>query len=230
MNRHPIRSAIVVASFVALFLRPPAVLAADAPFEKEIAAFEEADHKAAPPKDAVLFIGSSSIRFWKTLAADFPNIAVINRGFGGSRIADSTRYAERIVFPYHPRRIVMYAGDNDIAAGRTPQQLLSDFQAFVAKVRAELPDVPISYISIKPSPLRWKMVDNIKEANALIEQETKTGKNLEYIDVFTPMLGADGLPRPELFRPDHLHMVDKGYQLWTSIITPRIVDHHEPAR
>ena len=201
----------------------PATAPADR-FEKEIAAFEAADRTQPPPKDAVLFIGSSSIRLWKSLAADFPNIAVINRGFGGSQIADSTRYADRIVIPYHPRRVVFYAGDNDLAVGKPPETLLADFEAFVTKVHSELPDVPISYISIKPSPLRWKLVDKMRKANALIEAYIKSGKNLDYIDVFTPMLGPDGQPRPELYRPDHLHMVAKGYELWTSIIAPRLVD------
>jgi len=197
-------------------------LAADAPFEKEIKAFETADQQKAPPKNAVLFIGSSSIRMWKTLDSDFPGTAVINRGFGGSKIADSTRYVDRIVTPYHPRMIVMYAGDNDIGGGRTPQQVVEDFQAFVAKVREKMPDVPICYISIKPSLKRWKLVDQIKAANALIEKFTRSEKNLDYIDVFTPMLGSDGKPRPELFRPDGLHMVAKGYELWVSIIAPRL--------
>ena len=208
----------------------PATAPASAPFEKEIAAFEAADRKQPPPRGAVLCVGSSSIRFWKTLATDFPNVAVINRGFGGSRIADSTRYADRIIVPYHPRQIVFYAGDNDVAAGYTPQRIVGDFRAFVAKVRRDLPDVPISFISIKPSPLRWKLVDKTREANALIRDEIAAGKNMKYIDVFTPMLGPDGLPRAELYRPDHLHMVAKGYELWTSIIAPTLVDAPAPDR
>lgn len=191
-------------------------------FETEIRAFEAADRKHPPPADAVLFIGSSSIRLWDTLAKDFPDVPVINRGFGGSQIADSTRYADRIVIPYHPRRIVLYAGDNDIAAGKSPQQVRDDFRAFVEKVRASLTDVPISFISIKPSLARWPLVDKIREANRLVEQCTREQKGLEYIDVFTPMLGPDGKPRPELFRNDGLHMNRNGYQLWTSVIAPRI--------
>lgn len=198
------------------------LVAADAPFEKEIKAFEAADAKQMPPKNAVLFIGSSSIRKWTTLAADFPEIQVINRGFGGSKIPDSTRYADRIAIPYHPRLIVMYAGDNDIAAGKTGQEILEEFQDFVKKVRDGLPEVPIDYISIKPSLKRWKMIDQIKDANSLIEGWAKTQKGIGYIDCFTPMLGEDGKPRPELFVPDGLHMTRKGYELWTSIIKPRI--------
>lgn len=191
-------------------------------FESEIRDFEAADRKHPPPPDAVLFIGSSSIRLWDTLAKDFPDVAVINRGFGGSQIADSTHYADRIVVPYHPRRIVLYAGDNDIAAGKLPAKVRDDFRDFVEKVRASLTDVPISFISIKPSLARWPLVDKIREANRLVEQFTHEQKDVEYIDVFTPMLGPDQKPRPELFRKDGLHMTRSGYQLWVSMIAPRI--------
>lgn len=193
-------------------------LAADSPFENEIREFEAADRKQPPPKNAVLFIGSSSIRFWITLGKDFPDIKTIRRGFGGSQIADSTRYADRIVFPYHPSQIVIYAGDNDIAAGKTPEQVLADFEGFVAKVRVKLPDVPIRFISIKPSLARWKLIDKIKDANRLIQAYAKEHKSISYIDVFTPMLDPDGKPRKELLRADGLHLTAKGYALWTSII------------
>ena len=204
-------------------LTPVAICRAEAgQFESEIRAFEAADHKHPPPPDAVLFVGSSSIRLWDTLAKDFPDVPVINRGFGGSQIADSTHYADRIVIPYHPRRIVLYAGDNDIAAGKSPAQVRDDFRAFVEKVRASLTDVPISFISIKPSLARWPLIDKIREANRLVQQLAGEEKGVEYVDVFTPMLGPDGKPRPELFRKDGLHMNRKGYQLWTSVIAPRI--------
>jgi lysophospholipase L1-like esterase len=216
----------VFLGLLATSLLLPALLAADAPFEKEIKAFEAADAKQAPPKDAVLFIGSSSIRKWTTLSSDFSGIPVINRGFGGSQIADSTRYADRIAIPYHPRLIIMYAGDNDIASGKKPQQILEEFQAFVAKIRGAMPDVPIDFISIKPSLKRWKLVDQIKEANSLIEKWAKDQKNVGYIDCFTPMLGTDGKPRTELFVADGLHMTRKGYELWTSIIKPLLEAGH----
>jgi lysophospholipase L1-like esterase len=206
-----------------LWLSAPAVRADDpkpAPFENEIVAFEKADRDHAPPRDANLFVGSSSIRLWKTLAEDFPGVSVINRGFGGSQIADSTRYADRIVLPYHARRIFLYAGDNDLAAGHTPQQVLADFKAFVEKVRGAQPEVPIYFIAIKPSPSRAKLLEKARESNRLIEAYMKEGKNLHYIDVFTPMLDADGKPRPELFGPDMLHMNRTGYALWAKLISP----------
>jgi lysophospholipase L1-like esterase len=197
---------------------PPATQ--PAPFEKEILAFEKSDAEHAPPNDAVLFIGSSSIQKWKTLAADFPGVEVINRGFGGSRIADSTRYASRIVLPYHPRKIFFYAGDNDLATGHMPAQLLADFQAFVKTVRAGQPGVPIYFIAVKPSPSRAKLMDKMVESNKLIEAYSREEKGLNFVDVYTPMLGPDGQPRPELFLPDKLHMVHAGYDIWIAKIAP----------
>ena len=156
------------------------------------------------------------------MADDLPGATVINRGFGGSTIHDSTRYADRIILPYHPTRIFLYAGDNDIAAGKSPRQVRDDFRAFVEKVHGALPDVPVLYLSIKPSLARWKLVDQIKEANRLISEYAKETKGVEYIDVFTPMLTAEGTPRKELFRDDGLHMNRKGYELWTSILRKRV--------
>lgn len=192
--------------------------AKEAPFEKEIRAFEAADGRKAPPRGAVLFVGSSSIRMWKTLEKDLPDLTVINRGFGGSTIRDSIRYADRIVIPYEPKRIVLYAGDNDIAQGKTAEQVLSDFKKFVTTVRSKLPGVPIDFIAIKPSIKRWGMVEQMREANRLIREYAASGKNLGYIDIFTPMLGDDGMPRKDLFVEDGLHLNGKGYELWTKVV------------
>jgi lysophospholipase L1-like esterase len=205
------------------------LLGADAPakspttqpaFEKDILAFEKRDRENPPPKDATLFIGSSSIVKWKTLADDFPGVPVINRGFGGSRIPDSIRVVDRIVLPYHPKRIFLYAGDNDIAGGHSPQQVAADFKTFVEKVRAGQPDVPIYFISLKPSPSRTKFLPKVIETNSLISAYTKEGKELYFVDVFTPMLSSDGKPRPELFVADMLHMNRAGYEIWIKIIAP----------
>lgn len=195
-----------------------------APFEREIEAFEKRDRENPPPKDANLFIGSSSIVKWKTLAEDFPGVPVINRGFGGSRIVDSVRFADRIVLPYHPKRIFLYAGDNDIAGKRSPQEVLGDFKAFVEKVRAGQADVPIYFISIKPSPARIKLLAKGQEANALIRAYTEEGRNLHYIDIATAMLDSEGKPRGELFGLDRLHMNREGYKIWAGIIGPLLKD------
>lgn len=183
--------------------------------------FAAADAIAPPAKHAVLFIGSSSIRFWDTLATDFPGIPVINRGFGGSHIRDSTWYADRIVVPYAPRMIVFYAGENDLESGRNPQQVRDDFRAFVARVRRDLPGVRIVYISSKPSPLRIRMLEAERQANALIEGDARRLK-VQFIDVFTPMLDGRGLPREELFGADRLHMNRTGYELWTRLVAPHV--------
>jgi lysophospholipase L1-like esterase len=197
----------------------PATRPTSQPFESEIKAFEAADRKQMPPSGGVLFVGSSSIRLWKTLTQDFPDSVVINRGFGGSKIPDSTRYAPKIVLPYKPKTIVLYAGDNDLAQGRSPQGVLEDFKAFVRTVHAELPQTRVLFIAVKPSPARWKIVEQQREANRLVREFTQTDpKRLGYIDVFTPMLGEDGQPRPELFVKDQLHLSPKGYELWTALV------------
>ena len=189
-------------------------------WEPEIRAFEAADAISPPRPGAVLFIGSSSIRLWTTLAQDFPDIAVVNRGFGGSQIPDATRFVPRIVLPYKPRLVVLYSGGNDINAGRTPEQVAADFDAFVKAVHAALPDTRIAYISIAGNPARWAQVDRVKRANALIEAATKADPRLGYIDVFAPMLGTDGQPKPDIFVADRLHMNREGYRIWTRVVAP----------
>lgn len=196
---------------------PEQVSSAD--WEADMQRFAAMDAIAPPPQHAVLFIGSSSIRFWEALATDFPGIPVINRGFGGSQIRDSTWYADRIVVPYAPRMIVFYAGENDLESGRSPQQVRDDLQAFVARVRRDLPGVRIAYISSKPSPLRAHMLETERQANALIEGDAKR-LDILFIDVFTPMLDAHGQPRGELFREDRLHMNRTGYELWKQVVAP----------
>ena len=187
-------------------------------FEKDIVAFEARDKTNPPPKNAVLFIGSSSIRMWKTLAQDFPEHRVINRGFGGSQISDSIHFAERIVIPYEPSTIVFYAGGNDINAGKKPDVLLRDFKTFVAKVREKLPTTHIAYISIAGNPARWPQIERVRESNRLIREFTASQPRLSFIDVFPHMLGNDRLPKPDIFLPDRLHMNEKGYVIWKRVV------------
>ena len=171
-------------------------------FEKDILAFEASDKTNPPPKQAVLFIGSSSIRMWRTLAKDFPEYRVINRGFGGSQIADSIHFAERIVIPYEPRVIVLYAGGNDINAGKSAETVADDFKAFVRKVREKLPTTKLVYISVAPNPARWGQIARVREANRLIREYTTQETGLSFIDMHPHMLGADGQPKPDIFLPD----------------------------
>jgi lysophospholipase L1-like esterase len=189
-----------------------------AKWEKEIAAFEASDKSNPPPKDVIVFVGSSSIRMWKNLARDFPDRAVINRGFGGSQIIDSVHFADRIVIPYSPRQIVMYAGGNDINAGKSADEIFADFKAFVARIQAALPETRIAYISSAPNPARWAQVERVRRLNQLIEQFTKTDSHLDFINVFPRMLGPDGQPKPNIFLPDRLHMNENGYAIWRDVV------------
>lgn len=193
-----------------------------AEWEQDMQRFAAADAVAPPPRHAVLFVGSSSIRFWDSLAADFPAVPVINRGFGGSQIRDSTWYADRIIIPHAPRQVILYAGDNDLSSGRSPSQLRADFRAFVRHVRQALPGVRIAYLSTKPSPSRANLLQGQRKANALIRADA-VRLQVQFIDVFTPMLDARGQPREELFGEDRLHMNQAGYRLWQGIVAPYLV-------
>ena len=191
-------------------------------FESEIAEIEARDRVEARTRGGIVFVGSSSIRMWPNLAADFPGQAVLNHGFGGSTLADVIWFTPRIVLPYLPREIVLYAGDNDLAAGRTPEQVLNDYTTFVRVARQALPAVRIVYVSIKPSPSRWALAEPMRQANALIAQAITRDTLATYVDVFTPMLGASGRPRPELFQADSLHMTPAGYALWRARLAPLV--------
>jgi lysophospholipase L1-like esterase len=162
---------------------------------------------------------------WKTLAADFPGVATINRGFGGSQIDDATFFADRLVAPYHPRAIVMYAGDNDLADGDSPAHVRDDFAAFVRRVRSFDPGVPIAFIAIKPSMARRELLPQIRAANALVREYAAAQRGVAYVDVFTPMLGEDGQPQPQWFGPDGLHMNRRGYALWIERLKPWVEAH-----
>ena len=187
-------------------------------FEKDILAFEARDKTNPPPKNAILFIGSSSIRMWKTLAQDFPDYDVINRGFGGSQISDSIYFADRIVMPYEPKVIVLYAGGNDINAKKSPETVFNDFKAFVGKVREKLPETKLVYISIAPNPARWAQIEQVRTANKLIGDYTANEAGLSFIDVHPHMLGDKGEPKPDIYLADKLHMNEKGYAIWKQVV------------
>jgi lysophospholipase L1-like esterase len=189
-------------------------------WEKEISAFEAMDRTNPPPTNAVLFIGSSTIRLWTTLAGDFPAQRVINRGFGGSEIVDSTHFANRILFPYAPRAIFFRAGGNDIAAGKAPEAVFDDFKAFVTTVHARLPEVDIFFISWSPTPSRWQNRDQEAALNRLVAAYAHQTPHLVYIEAGDMVLGADGRPRAELFREDQLHFNAAGYRLLAERVRP----------
>lgn len=189
-------------------------------WEPDIVAFEEVDSRVRRRPGGVVFVGSSSIRFWDTLAQDFPGVDTLNRGFGGSRVRDATWYADRIVTPYQPRAVVFYAGDNDLMEGRSVDQVAADFAAFVDKVHAAQPRVRIAFVSIKPSPSRAMLLPQIRQANALVRDYAAAHDDVDYLDVYTPMVNGAGLPRSELFIGDRLHMNAQGYALWATVVRP----------
>jgi len=195
---------------------PPAE-AKKLPFEDEIKRYEEADKKSPPPKGAVLFVGSSSIRMWRSVAADMAPLPAVNRGFGGSKASDVLNFIDRIVTPYEPGSIVYYEGDNDLQSGRKPEQIRDDVKTFVEKVRAALPQVKIYVLSVKPSPSRARLWPSAQETNKLLRELAKETKGVAYIDVAGEML-KDGQARSELFLKDNLHMNAEGYAIWTRIV------------
>lgn len=193
-------------------------------WEKAMEKFAQADLKNMPPEEAVVFTGSSSIRGWRTLDEDFPELKTINRGFGGSRIGDATYYFEQVIGKYKPEKVVLYSGDNDVASGKNADMVFDRFKEFARKMKAELPDTELYFLSIKPSLARWSMYDEMKEANKKIKRYAYWHKNVIFVDVSSPMIGEDGKPRPELYIGDGLHMTREGYNLWTKVLRPYIVD------
>ena len=190
--------------------------------EAEIRRFEESDRAAPPAPGGIVFVGSSSIRLWRSLESDFPGLPVLNRGFGGSTFPEAIHYLSRIVLPYRPRTIVVYEGDNDLTFGWGSRQVADDYRTFVRMVRDSLPAAKIVFIGIKPSPSRWKLVDEQREANRLVRAIVARDTLQSFVDVFTPMLGANGRPQPELFVDDSLHMTPAGYAIWRKQVAPHV--------
>lgn len=189
-------------------------------FEKDIVSFETADRESPPPQGAILFVGDSQFRRWTSIHEDLKGYAVINRGFGGSRMSDVLHYADRIVIPYRPRLIVVNAGGNDIHAGRTPEEVLADCRAFVDRVRAALPGTRIALSSLQPSPARWSQAETRRRFNAMLRDWVGTQRDVIYIDLFDAYLGPDGKPRPELFVEDMVHHNAAGYEVRMRIMRP----------
>lgn len=184
----------------------------------------EAQFKAEPPAPGgIVFAGSSSIRLWD-LKKSFPGLPLINCGFGGSMIQDSTHFAPRLVIPLKPRLVVFYAGDNDSSNGRSAARIAADFRAFAETIHAALPECRILYIPIKPSIARQKLLTLQQEANALIEKQCAARPGtLEYLDLATPLLAKDGTLRPELYKKDGLHLSPAGYAIWEELLRPALV-------
>ncbi len=211
-------------AFYAIFFAGVGILFAQekpnfAKWEKEIGAFEKQDKVKAPQHEGIVFVGSSTIRFWD-LKKSFPELKAINRGFGGSQLADSVHFAPRIVLKYEPRIVVLYAGDNDLAGHKTPEQVFADFQAFATLLHKELPRTKLVFLSIKPSIKRWSIWDQGQKANALIEACCKHDPQSVFVDLAPVILGRDGKPQAELFIKDGLHLNEKGYALVSAVLRP----------
>lgn len=194
-------------------------------YEQEIRAFEASDKVSRPAPGRVLFLGSSSVRMWETLAEDMKPAPVLNRGFGGSKTGDVLAVFDRIVLPYAPSVIVYYCGDNDLGTDNTDAQAAADgFIAFDTRVRAVWPEIPVFYIAIKPSVQRWKNWEAMKKANELVRKYCEKTPGAVFLDIATPALGADGKPDPTTFREDGLHLNAKGYAIWAKVIREPVVE------
>jgi lysophospholipase L1-like esterase len=193
--------------------------AQDLRYEKEVAAFEALDRTNPSPKGQIVFVGSSTIVDWDPVRY-FPDLRIINRGLWGSSLIDSVRLVNRIVLPYEPRLIVAYAGDNDIDAGQTSEDVAVQVERFIKSVHAKLPQARIVFIGIKPSPQRWLTIDRARATNEMIRAICSRDDRVAFLDVDGVMLGWDEKPRRELFAEDGLHLSPQGYQLWTTLLRP----------
>jgi lysophospholipase L1-like esterase len=200
-------------------------LRAQPAFHNEIQRFKKLDSAAFPPKNAILLVGSSSFTKWQDVQSYFPGHTIINRGFGGSVLPDVIRYADDIIIPYHPKQVIVYCGDNDLASSDsiTPSIVTDRFRNLFQIIRAKIPDATITYVSIKPSPSRYRLLPKMIETNTMIETFLKSQKNTSFIDVFHPMLAPDKKPLPHIFLSDSLHMNEKGYAIWKKAMEPKLI-------
>jgi lysophospholipase L1-like esterase len=187
----------------------------------EINAFDKLNGES-PLQGGILFTGSSSIRFWNDPVKDFNNPNILNRGFGGSQIIDLIENFDQVILQYHPKKIVIYSGDNDVQVGKSAEIVYGDFCTLYGMIKAKLPDAKIYYIAIKPSLNRWSKVLEMKKANTMINEFLNSKSDGFFVDIFSPMIGLDGKPLKKWFVEDGLHMTDEGYELWTRILSPYI--------
>jgi lysophospholipase L1-like esterase len=188
-------------------------------FEKSIDAFEAKDKKTPPPRDPIVFTGSSSIARWKELGQHFPEFPVMNRGFGGSTLPEVNHYLDRVVLAYHPKIVVLFCGGNDLAAKRTPEQVRDDFVTIADRIQKKLPDTKLYYLSIHTPPGRVKLEAELRKANELIKEVCERPKNRRFVDIRDTMLGKDGQPNKELY-VDPLHPTTSAYESWAARLTP----------
>ncbi|HET6766171.1 MAG TPA: GDSL-type esterase/lipase family protein [Chitinophagaceae bacterium] len=197
---------------------------ADPPFWNDIQNFKRQDSISSPQKGVILLIGSSSFTMWEDVQNDFPGYTIVNRGFGGSTLLDQIRYADDIIFPYQPKQIVIYCGENDLASSDsvTATMVVGRFKQLYAMIR-EKTEAPVAYVSMKPSPSRRHLFQKMREANGLIKNFLASQKNAVFIDIHQKMLNAAGEPIPEIFLEDSLHMNAKGYAIWQETMKPYLI-------
>lgn len=195
------------------------------PFGEQIARFRQQDSISFPEKGQILFVGSSTFTLWHDVAAYFPDYPIINRGFGGSALPDLIYYANDVIFPYQPKQIVIYCGENDFAREESlsAEVVAGRFEQLFAEIRAHLPETHVAFVSMKPCPSRAHLMEKFELANKLIQSFLAEKKNTTYIDVYHAMLNEDGTPKQKIFKEDNLHMNEKGYQLWQPIIKPHLL-------
>lgn len=208
---------VAVLAFQSIYAQPA--------FYPDIQNFKKQDSVSFPPKNSIVFVGSSSFTKWLDVQSYFPSYTIINRGFGGSTLPDVIRYANDVIIPYHPKEVVVYCGDNDLASSDTitPQIVLNRFKTLFHIIRSNLPKANIAFVSIKPSPSRKQLMPKMEQANRLVKSFLQTQKNTSFIDVYHPMLMTDGKPIPEIFIEDSLHMNAKGYAIWKKAIQPHLL-------
>jgi lysophospholipase L1-like esterase len=177
----------------------------------------------------IMFLGSSSIRMWESLEKDFEKYPVYNLGFGGSHISDVLYYFEDLVLPFKPSLIVFYEGDNDLASGKSPEQVFHDFKEFHKLIKQDLPGIHIGFIAVKPSPSRWHLRKNYELLNQKILSYSLEVGNITFIDIYSHMIGPEGRPIPSLYLKDSLHMTPEGYDLWEKMIRPFIEKRFTPS-
>ena len=194
-------------------------------FWDDIQAFKKQDSVSFPPKNAILFIGSSSFTMWKDVQQYFPSYRIINRGFGGSSLPDVIRYANDIILPYQPKQIVIYCGENDVAASDTVtgKLVFNRFKQLFTIIRNRYPKVKVTYVSMKPSPSRQLLLSKMINGNELIKKYLSSKKRTSYVDVYMEMIDDEGKPRPDLFLDDNLHMNKTGYAIWQKLIEPHLL-------